>query len=676
MKKLDLHIHTIPTISDRAFTFSMDSIKDYVERNSIDAIAITNHNLFDHSQYEQIKKSVEIKVFPGIEVDVENGHLLVITDESDVEDFVERCNKVFAMNGSSKNSWITEEAFTDIFPDFEKYLLIPHYDKNPKLDLQRVPNLKEHFFCGEVTSVKKFLIMKKALNELVPVLFSDLRMSEESLSESSRQTFIDVEELTLPAIKYSLMDRAKVSLSSETGHTLFEVLDNGLKISTGLTVVLGKRSSGKTYTLDRISEQFGGSKYIQQFSLFSSDAEEDQRKFEELLRTKGSTVADTFLSAFKEVVDDVAGIDIDHDNQDVEAYLKALLQAAAEAERQDVFAKCNLFHETLYVDKDLGSLSSLIDAVDLLIENAEYRTLIYQFVSKDSLLRLAIALREQYIKERESDLRAQFVNDIVQSVQKELQVHSSNTPIPDIDFYQILMNREKVRRFENIANAIKREHTIEEKRLYSFKVIAKTEPFTGAQGLQRVNKSRKVFKDAFAEYNQPYKFLQVLKQKADLPVADYYKYFVNVSYEVLNQFGTKASGGERSEYNLLQSLVDAARAEVLILDEPESSFDNLFLKDGVNALLKDLSRQIPVIIATHNNTIGASVHPDYLIYTQKEILPGGEIKYHLFAGYPSSKELMDLDGNTISRRGVLLDCLEAGEPAYMDRRVSYEILNN
>ena len=102
----------------------------------------------------------------------------------------------------------------------------------------------------------------------------------------------------------------------------------------------------------------------------------------------------------------------------------------------------------------------------------------------------------------------------------------------------------------------------------------------------------------------------------------------------------------------------------------------MFLKDGVNVLLKDLSRQIPVVIATHNNTIGASVHPDYLIYTQKEILPDGEIKYHLFSGYPSSAELADLEGNTVSRRDVMLDCLEAGEPAYIERRVSYEILNN
>ena len=676
MKKLDLHIHTVSTVSDHAFDFSMDCLKEYVEQNGIDAIAITNHNLFDRTQYEQIQGVLDIKVFPGIEVDIEGGHLLVISDESDIEDFEKRCDKVYAMNGSSNTSSISEDTFIELFPDLNKYLLIPHYDKHPKLELQRVPKIREFFTCGEVTSPKKFLTMRKAANELVPVLFSDIRMAEGALLESGRQIFIDTDEVTLSAIKYSLMDSAKVSLSSDTGHSLFEVLENGLNISTGLTVVLGKRSSGKTYTLDRIAEQFDGAKYIRQFSLLSSDDEEDQRKFEELLRIRGASIAESFLSPFKEVVADVVNIDLAHDEQDLEAYLKALLQAASEAERQDIFAKCKLFHETPYAEKDLGSLISLIDAVDLLIENVEYRGIIDRFISKDSLLRLAISLREQYIAEHENDLKAHFVNDIVQSIQKELQVHSSNTPIPDVSFYQVLLNRERVRRFELIATAIKQECVIEEKGLYSYTVIARTEPFTGAQGLQRANRSHMVFKDAFAEYDHPYKYLQLLKEKDGLADSEYYKCFVNVKYEVLNQFGTKASGGERSEYNLLQSLREAARCELLLLDEPESSFDNLFLKDGVNTLLKDLSRQIPVIIATHNNTIGASVHPDYLIYTQKEILPGGEVKYHLYSGYPSSTELVDLEGMTISRRDVMLDCLEAGEPAYMDRRASYEILNH
>ena len=68
MKKIDLHVHTIPTISDSHFTFSLDKLKDYVTTAKLDAIAITNHNTFDRSQFQEIYEAVDAIVFPGIEV--------------------------------------------------------------------------------------------------------------------------------------------------------------------------------------------------------------------------------------------------------------------------------------------------------------------------------------------------------------------------------------------------------------------------------------------------------------------------------------------------------------------------------------------------------------------------------------------------------------------------------
>ena len=674
MKKIDLHIHTISTSSDHPFDFSLKSLQKYVADNDLDAIAVTNHNVFDREQFDLICRSLSIKVFPGIEVDLENGHILVITETDDVDDFDARCALVHAKNTGGNS--IAEKDFLEIFTDHKKYLYIPHYDKAPKLSLFAIPKLRPHITCGEVSSAKKFLSQKKNTDELVPVLFGDIRIADPIVEPQDRQTFVDTEELTLLAIKYSLTDREKVSLSSDDGHAVFEVLNNGLKISTGLTVVLGKRSSGKSYTLDRINEQFPNPKYIPQFKLLATDENTDQQRFEELLRSKGSSFAEEFMAPFKAVVDDVSDVNLSLDDKEVERYLKALLKAASEAERQDAFAKCHLFHETRFEEKSLDSLADLIDAVDMLIQNTEYKSLIERHVQRKALLELGISLRWQYIQESEQAMKSRFVNDIVASVQSELQVRSSNTSVPDIDFYQIVMNKVKVKQFERIARAIKRPRVIKDRSVYSYRVIAKAQAYTGAMEMQRASKSKMIFSDAFACYNMPYDFLQKLKEKDTLPTAEYYKYFVNIKHEVLNQYGTNASGGERSEYNLLQELVDAAKCDVLILDEPESSFDNLFLKDGVNALLKDLSKKIPVVIATHNNTIGASVHPDYLIYTQKEVLGDGTVKYHLYSGYPSSSELVDLENNTISRKNVMLDCLEAGEAAYKERRSSYEILNN
>ncbi len=673
MKKIDLHVHTVSTVSDHPFEFSIGGLLQYISQEKIDAIAITNHNMFDKGQYESIVNAISIPVFPGIEIDIEGGHLLVITNIDDIDDFSAKCAQIYRVNGGSSASCITEADFINIFHDLKKYLLIPHYDKSPSLKLEHIPRLKEFITCGEVSSGKKFICMKKTQNEIVPVLFGDIRVTDMISQSMNRQTHIDIDEITLSALKYALMDSEKVSLSSEDGHSIFEVLDNGLNISTGLTVVLGKRSSGKSYTLDKINEQFDNAKYIPQFSLLSTDDAKSQKKFEQALNTKCNSVTEDFLAPFKVVIEDVYAIDLEQDEQEVETYLNVLKKAALEAERRDIFAKCKLFQETFFATKNLKVLNELISAVDLLIENTEYKDIISKHVNVDVLISLGISLREQYIKEQENNIKAQYINDLIDSIQRELQVRSSNTPVPDIDLYRIQMNICKIHTFNKIVEMVKQKRVIEQRNMYSYKVVAKAQPYSGAQEMQRMSKSKAVFSDAYKKYNNPYEFLQLLKQKAELPAPEYYKYFVSITYEVLNQYGTPASGGERSEYNLLQTLVDAARSEILILDEPESSFDNLFLKDGVNHLLKNLSKSIPVVIATHNNTIGASVHPDYLVYTLKEILPDGSVKYHLYSGYPSSGQLVDLEGNELNRREVMLDCLEAGEPAYIDRRTSYEI---
>jgi len=48
------------------------------------------------------------------------------------------------------------------------------------------------------------------------------------------------------------------------------------------------------------------------------------------------------------------------------------------------------------------------------------------------------------------------------------------------------------------------------------------------------------------------------------------------------------SGGERSEFRLLQEIKDAQNYDFLLIDEPESSFDNMFLKSDVNQIIREI----------------------------------------------------------------------------------------
>jgi len=135
------------------------------------------------------------------------------------------------------------------------------------------------------------------------------------------------------------------------------------------------------------------------------------------------------------------------------------------------------------------------------------------------------------------------------------------------------------------------------------------------------------------------------------------------------------SGGERSEFRLLQEISDAQSYDVLLIDEPESSFDNLFLKSDVNQIIKGISETMPVVVVTHNSTVGASVGADYLLHTRKETENGKPV-YRIYSGHPTDKSLCSVDGKTINSHDVLMNSLEAGAVAYEERRQGYEAVKD
>lgn len=310
MKKCDLHIHTIPTVSDSHFEFSLDVLEDYVNQMQLDVIAITNHNMFDMTQYIEIRDRLSDKtVLPGIEVDIEKGHLLVIFDKDDagLMDFQSKCDAVTTLIPDNK-TYITYEQFLQIFGDLTKYVLIPHYDKKPALSNDVISKFNVNILAGEVTSIKKFIYMLKDENErLTPVRFSDIRIkSDLSMSDySTNHTFMDIIEADVRSIRHCLMDKTKVSLSKEDGNNLFEIFSNGQKLSTGLNIMYGKRSSGKTYTLNKIAELFGDkAKYIKQFELLKlSNRSVDQ--FEDEQRIRQQKYVDNYFHEFRNVVEDL-----------------------------------------------------------------------------------------------------------------------------------------------------------------------------------------------------------------------------------------------------------------------------------------------------------------------------------------------------------------------------------
>ncbi len=663
-------MHTVASISDKQFFFSLNSLKDYVDKLEIDCIAITNHNLFDKPQFEHICQELTIKVFPGIEIDLEGGHLLLISENEELEDFYLKCKKVTDLI-KTKSDYITYEQLIEIYPLLGKYLLIPHYDKKPNIKEETLSKLSPNVFAGEVTSLRKFKTCLKEQDKLTPVIFSDCRFEENMEIFPTRQTYIDAEESTLTAVKGCLFDKSKVFLSKEDGNEFFSATDDGILLSTGLNVIIGERSTGKTYTLEKIMKNFDNVKYIKQFSLLQNDEE----KFKELVTTRHSLLSENYLKELKDVVYDINEIDIASDNIVVENYVESLKKFASESDKLDAFSKCQLYNEMNYEIDDLENLKKLIEATELLIENKEYQKIINTHIPINNLKALIVELMQKFQEIQITNLQKSWINDLTKSIKNDLRFRSSTTSIADIDFAKIQLNKLKVSKFNNLVNTLYKEKEIDSKEIRGFRVVARTKKYTGASKLQAKSKSKLVFSNAFANYSNPYKYLISLKSVV-LEETEYHKYFVDIEYKTLNKHGFEVSGGERSEFNLLHEISDALKHDILMIDEPESSFDNIFLKNEVNELIKEISKEIPVIVVTHNNTIGASIKPDYLLYTHK-VVDNGQVVYKVYFGHPTSKILKTIDGEEIQNLDILFNCLEAGQETYYNRKSqSYEILKN
>jgi Fe-S cluster assembly ATPase SufC len=640
----------------------------------LDAIAITNHNIFDRTQFAEIAVSLDAAVFPGIEVTLDCGHLLIIADVTHLDLFEEQAKQINERI-IQPTDFISIDELCAVFGNLAEHLVIPHYDKEPAIKGRAFERLAAFVSCGEVDSAKKFIRAIKSDAHITPVLFSDARVCEALNPVPIRQTFVDCGELTFEALKACMSDKRKVALSENDGNSLFQVFDDGQKLSTGLNILLGERSTGKTFTLDRINQSYDHVKYIRQFSLVQQDDAAYEREFSKDLQRTRSQFVEEYLSGFKVVLDDVMGIDLRTDERAVENYIASLLESAQEADRRDAFSNTALFDVSEFPISDDHVLSDLIASVRQVIENMEYREIIERHVDIRALRQMAVELIELLWQKRLESKKKILVNGLVRDIKASLKRRTSAVQVQDVDLYRVMINKRKVERFSEIAKRLQEEATISEEAIQGFRVVATKAPFAGAGEIKDVSGVKTAFRDAFCEYEHPYEYLQKLLVNDELTRSELYKLFVKITYRILNRDGFEVSGGERSEFRLLQEIKDAQNYDILLIDEPESSFDNIFLRSDVNQIIREISTTMPVVVVTHNSTVGASIGADYLLYAKKT-LEDGKVVYRLYSGHPTDLALHSLDGRKISNHEIMLNSLEAGAETYDHRRQGYEAIKD
>jgi ABC-type enterochelin transport system ATPase subunit len=393
------------------------------------------------------------------------------------------------------------------------------------------------------------------------------------------------------------------------------------------------------------------------------------------VQRKRSSFVDEYLSGLKNVLDNIMNVDLAANGRKVEQYILTLLKSAEEADRRDAFSKTALFGETDFPVGQTKTLSELIESVRQVIENIEFKSIIEKYLDTGTLKKLACELIQVLWDKALENKKKKLVNELVRDVKQRLRLRTATMPVEDVELYEVSMDRKRVERFKEIVGFLKKETVVYAENIQGFRVEATKGPFLGAGEIKDASGVRTAFSDAFREYGDPYKYLRVLLANDSLGRSELYKLFVKIGYRILNRDGFEVSGGERSEFRLLQEIMDAQNYDVLLIDEPESSFDNLFLRSDVNQIMKEISKSMPVVVVTHNSTVGGSVGADYILYARKD-LEDGRIVYRLFSGYPTDKKLLSRDGKLMSSHGIVMNSLEAGSDAYDSRRQGYEAIKD
>ena len=318
----------------------------------------------------------------------------------------------------------------------------------------------------------------------------------------------------------------------------------------------------------------------------------------------------------------------------------------------DIYSKAKLFNEKELKLPDTKNLKNAISNVESLINNQKYNYIINQVLGVNKLKELSVALHTELRKLKKEASLAQLTNNITEIIQKKLTTKSSTPSVKRTNLYDIAKDIQRVKRFNTLVNGMKKEKKIKTIKLQNFYKRSIRKPFKGAQEIKSLAKSKDKFSEAFNKYDDPYAYLCALKEIPSINVTDLHKFFVKIDHSIVNYSGQKISGGQRTEFIFLQKIQNALDYDYLIIDEPEGSFDNIFLKESINQYIQDVSNKITVIMTTHNSTLGTSINPDYLIYCTKN----NENDFDVFYGYPNDEFLKNKNNITVSNKQAQLDC--------------------
>lgn len=714
MMRIDLHMHTKSTKGEsKTREIGPEDLVINLIDKDISIASITNHNLFDLVEYNEVTRlsQGDVTMFPGVELDVigvnkERAHVIIVCNPINKQQFSEYFG-ASSIPSPSTYSILIE----DLVEKFKKMdcILLAHYQKEPELDKESFEYLhsviESHRIFYEPTNFRGLSINS---NKGYRCLFgSDITDWSKYLDSATQ-----VPELKLPIKTFNDL----VLLSKKDSHLIETLLNRVTSKDLEIELKLPNNSKLRNESLtlyDDLNVIFGGkgsgkSKYLE--------------FIKEALAKEG--ISSSFYSS-DNATDDIKA-DLQVDDQEFHVYANAAENDATfdNIKSWEKPSTTSIKHYYEAVETNLSKRNrkylGIIELVDfnepdikiLELDKERYDELLafkHRFESKVfttdfkldvtkqttflSLLDEIIAVaKDSYLVSWTDSIVAKLTNFSISSIKQLTDLKSNGRSIPgNVGFENFFKKYSRVH-FDLIAydkfrmksyDIIDTEYgNLDESRLIylrvhptSFKegILAKDYKFKKHRSISSIKKIDKAIINAKdSVFTNEYfanitKCKELLVEENIMSIAD----FTCISkrfFDGRTDFYEPSSG--EAKLLAFQRAIKTD-SDYYLFDEPEKSLGNFYT---TQVILPELMKLVKlgkcIVCTTHSANIAVLGIPINTILKEYD-----DRNYTTYSGNMLSDRLLDLCDNSksLSWQEKSLKLLEGGEDAFYERGYSYGI---
>ncbi len=703
--KIDLHCHTKKAKIGDAETRNVTSelFKEKIINSNVKIIGITNHNLFDIQQYNELKKCVDgiAQVWPGVELDINYkeciGHLIVIYNSDRTSEF-ESLLKILINGKKPDEVKIDLNKFIKYFSDKDAIFIAHDYRKAQCFTGEMIEILKngineKYRVFSEPSNFKSLSIMLdngiqamlgsdiKDWNKYPNCELPELKLEIDSFEKlvllakkdkSTINTLLNKKEKKIKEIQIKINDSKKEKIK--------------IPIYNDINIIFGAKGTGKTAVLEGLKNKYlkDGSKY----SLYrASDVDEvmDQKlKFNDTERTNTNIDITPikemleFIKRWEEILPTSLNDYIEYSR--TKKYNK-------NKEKLKITSLKTTFKNNVKLTKlkeEYRIVTNIMNQIDeynlekyLETEDAKLYKEINNKIRKNCFSILKLEHIEYYSNK--------LSNITIKIIKNKADLCTTSKSLPDstgfLEFSQKYLDLKKcIKNFRKCMDS-KTEKTREkignldegkevylsvEHRIFKSKI----KEFKYGQNISDLNKISNLIlgldKNYKIQLNEKIDNIKEEIEKLNLKAKD----FIGIKKQYENKSGEyyKPSDGEKIMLILHKKIYE--EADVYLLDEPERSLGNTFINSVIVPRIVELGKLgKTVIVATHNANIAVRTLPFISILKSYE-----NGKYKTYIGNPFINQLINIDDSTDVKnwKDESIKVLEGGKEAFDDRRIVYE----